>query len=123
MHAECHPADLQARLGQHRQGMVRRVERVAYGDDAVYTMHTSSNAGAPARLVVCITGEDAPREETSEESKSESWRFCTYHPERKRGKSRMDPEDVALMQARIPPTGIVVYIHPVGHWANCIVHV
>lgn len=30
-------------------------------------------------------------------------------------KSRMDPEDVALMQARIPHTGIVVYIHPVGH--------
>lgn len=35
-------------------------------------------------------------------------------------KSRMDPEDVALMQARIPHTGIVVYIHPVGHWATVL---
>ena len=35
-------------------------------------------------------------------------------------KSRMNPEDVALMQARIPHTGIVVYIHPVGHWATVL---
>ena len=35
-------------------------------------------------------------------------------------KSRMSPEDVALMQARIPHTGIVIYIHPVGHWATVL---
>ena len=43
---------------------------VAYGDDAsIYDAHIVKRWGSPARLVVCITGEDAPREEQVKESK------------------------------------------------------
>ena len=43
---------------------------IAYGDDAsIYDAHIVKRWGSPARLVVCITGEDAPREEQVKESK------------------------------------------------------